>query len=87
MSISVPEILKSLETTYLEKLNEYERTRDVYNKSQFDLLTAQDAMFIAFKKLSNAKEHFLVDLVNNRNTKTLPVSDEETASQHSKNEK
>ena len=64
---SISEIIKTHETAYLEKITEYERVKELYTKTQFDLMTAQEAAFTAFKKLSNVKEQFLVGIINSKN--------------------
>jgi hypothetical protein len=68
MTTSLQELIKTCETAYLEKVAEYDKIKEVYAKTQFDLLNAQEAAFNAFKKWSSAKEHLLVALVNERNT-------------------
>ena len=68
MASTLQELIKTCETAYLEKTAEYDRIKEVYAKTQFDLLNAQEAAFNAFKKWSSAKEHLLVALVNERST-------------------
>ncbi len=72
MSSGIPEVIKTHENVYLEKLLESERAKEVYNKAQFDLLAAQSATFEAFKKWSSVKEQFLVELVNQRSSQQKP---------------
>jgi len=83
MSQTIPEILKTHETAYAEKLAEYERAKEAYNKAQFELMTAGNAAFEAFKKWSSVKEQFLVELVNNRSAHSQTNQDASRSSDKS----
>ena len=80
MSQTIPEILKSCEAAYAEKSADYERAKEAFNKAQFELLSASHAAFDAFKKWSNIKEQFLVELVNKRTTPDQSQQDTSQAS-------
>lgn len=84
MSNTIPEILKTHELDYAEKLAAYERAKEAYNKAQFELMSTGNAAFESFKKWASLKEQFLVELVNNRSS--APQTNQDTNSASDKSE-